>query len=415
MNLIEYFESKGNGNIPFISYDEWYQFRNQHDKQDIKNALAEYIHKHKVPFPFKQISHQEVKELFLKFKRENLSPYSIPQGMVYEKFEYKYNYESNPLGIIGKSHIYNSISNYYQQENRYNCGSVYCKSPLQVWNDKQLLSNMNWIFWRDGVLEGHDIDDKSFRSSFRLGAYVNTQFKPAAAKTLYSYHSAKNVLDMSCGWGDRLAGFYATSCTKLYVGCDPNPATYETYKKQCVDYENFLGFNAVLIENEDHFICEGSKKVIIYNLPAEDINWSQYDNTFDIFFSSPPYFCTEKYGEGKDKEENQSWSRYLTFEDWRDKFFYPVLKNIWNTITDNGFFMVNIIDPQSKKGRHKLCDDMVDFIKSFDNAFYLGQILMEMRARPHTNLLKSISGEPIWTFRKGNPNYIKVASVEDFF
>jgi glycosyltransferase involved in cell wall biosynthesis len=99
---------------------------------------------------------------------------------------------------------------------------------------------MNWIFWRPGVMSG-DLDEGSFRDSFRLGTYTATQFKPSVAKALYEKHDAVNVLDTSCGWGDRLAGFYATPSTKLYVGCDPNPDVFEVYKKQYPDV-HFTGF-----------------------------------------------------------------------------------------------------------------------------------------------------------------------------
>ena len=47
-------------------------------------------------------------------------------------------------------------------------------------------------------------------SAFRLGTYIATQFKPVVAKAIYDMTNAKTVLDTSCGWGDRLAGFFAS-------------------------------------------------------------------------------------------------------------------------------------------------------------------------------------------------------------
>ena len=41
---------------------------------------------------------------------------------------------------------------------------------------------------------------------------------------------AKTVLDTSMGWGDRLTGFYASNATH-YIGCDPNPNTFERYQR----------------------------------------------------------------------------------------------------------------------------------------------------------------------------------------
>ena len=107
-----------------------------------------------------------------------------------EKFEFKYKYADNPLGVIGKGHYFNSVSNFYQQSNRYKCGSVFCKAPLQIWNDKELLKKMNWHFWRDGVMLHYNLDDQAFRAAFRLGTYVATQFKPIVAKLIYQKTNA---------------------------------------------------------------------------------------------------------------------------------------------------------------------------------------------------------------------------------
>ena len=54
---------------------------------------------------------------------------------------------------------------------------------------------------------------------------------------------ARTVLDTSCGWGDRLCGFFASKSAEMYIGCDPNPNTFEVYKKQCIEYEKILTGN----------------------------------------------------------------------------------------------------------------------------------------------------------------------------
>ena len=52
--------------------------------------------------------------------------------------------------------------------------------------------------------------------------------------------NAKTVLDTSCGWGDRLAGFFASDAEEYY-GCDPNPNTYATISRTNINsIINFL-------------------------------------------------------------------------------------------------------------------------------------------------------------------------------
>ncbi len=88
-------------------------------------------------------------------------------------------------------------------------------------------------------LMGGKLDEKSYISAFRLGTYIATQFKPVVAKAIYDITEAKTVLDTSCGWGDRLAGFFASNAEEYY-GCDPNPNTYRRYQEQISQYNKFL-------------------------------------------------------------------------------------------------------------------------------------------------------------------------------
>ena len=419
--IISYFENnKDHRGIPNIPNKDWMMFIEKYDKDEIRQALAEYITSNDIPFPLKEITEHELRYLFFKFYNSSMMKEYKTFDLVEERYEYKYTYADNPLGVIDKRHDYNKISDYFQQENRMKCGTNSCSAPLEIWSDKEKLSRMNWHFWRPGVMGDTDITEKSFRGAFRLGTYTATQFKPSVAKALYEKHNAKNVLDTSCGWGDRLAGFYGTKNTNMYVGCDPNPDVFEVYKKQCIFYEEMLGNKTpILNESENYFECIGKKTVKIWNLPSEDVDWSLYNNTFDFYFTSPPYFETEKYGSDTEKVDNQSWSRYSSFEGWKNDFFFKVTEMIWPTIVDNGFMMINIIEPRSKSGvRYSLCDDMVDEFLSFDGCFYLGKIGMRMMARPHAKELKGVFIEPIWTFRKNNNEYLpkqKETNLEPFF
>lgn len=409
-DVVKYFsENSDDRGIPNISYNDWLKLTEKYDKDDIRDSLADYIHTNKIPFPLKHIGESDVKNLFIRFYNKSLLNEYKNFDVVEERYEYKYKYSDKPLGVIDKSHTFNNVSDYFQQENRMKCGSNTCASPMEIWNDKEKLKTMNWHFWRPGVMEGANITDKAFRTAFRLGTYTATQFKPSVAKSLYEKHKAENVLDTSCGWGDRLAGFYGTKSTKLYVGCDPNPDVYHVYKKQCVFYETLLtGKEPVITETENYFECVGVKTVKIWNLPSEDVDWSLYKDTFDLYFTSPPYFETEKYAIDTNLAQNQSWSRYTNFDRWKNDFFFKVTEMVWPTIRKDGYMMINIIEPRGKNGkRFNLCDDMVETFEKFEDCHYVGKIGMRMMARPNAKELKSVFIEPIWTFRKGTSEYPK--------
>ena len=197
--------------------------------------------------------------------------------------------------------------------------------------------------------------------SFRLGTYIATQFKPIVAKTIYEMSNAKTVLDTSMGWGDRLVAFYASNASH-YIGCDPNPNTYDRYHDMIKFFDKLTG---------------GKKTVQIYRCGAEDLPWEDINNV-DCAFTSPPYFSTERYNEGGKFEEDQSWSKFSTYEMWRDFFYLPVARKSFESLSDNGVLMVNILDPKVKGKRYRSGDELCDHLKEH----FIGQCGMRIMQRP---------------------------------
>ena len=89
--------------------------------------------------------------------------------------------------------------------------------------------------------DNQELTGRTYIMSFRLGTYIATQFKSSVvAKTVYEMTDAKTVLDTSMGWGDRLTAFFASNATH-YIGCDPNPNTFERYHKMIEFYQSLTG------------------------------------------------------------------------------------------------------------------------------------------------------------------------------
>jgi hypothetical protein len=422
--------------IPTIIKRDWEELNSKYSKDEIKEGLAEYISQNSVLFPFRKINFDDVVDKFNHLKTTNYSEFIMnDQGSVVEKYDdYKYPYSKYGKTIIAYGHYFNDISNYYQQRNRYDCGSHGFVSPNEYWYSPDLLKKMNWTFWR---LDNDGITPVTIRGSFRLGAYVATQFKPHVAKTIYDFvfskiqSKHKTVLDISMGWGDRLAGFY-TSKADTYVGTDPNPSVFYIYMKQCEDYETILSGEPPLITKlqvevnnvvYDGFHCVGKsgKQVIAYNAPAEDILHIIKSYKFDCIFTSPPYFSTELYDEGGD-DWKQSWARYPEYDNWWNKFYKPVLTACYESLTENGSMMMNIMDPWVAGKRYRTCDQMVDHIISL-GGYFDGQIGMRIKQRPKNidskDLKKHLSTtfiENIWCFSKNGFDIThKFATLEDLF
>jgi hypothetical protein len=410
-DVLQFLKEKLSESSINLSIEDWVELNSKFTKEEIRKGLAEYIIVNKINFPFRDISYLTVNEKFEALRRGNALDFVSepdPKSVVEKYDDYKYPYSKHGKFLIEFGHYYNDISNYFQQNNRMSCGSYGFESPLDIWNSHDLLLKMNWIFWRMGT---STINETNIRGSFRLGAYVATQFKPHVATVIYNITKSKSVLDMSMGWGDRLAGFYASKATS-YVGCDPNPQTFEVYKKQCMAYEEMLGCLRPEISeniNDGWWKCVGKKSVLMYNKPAEDIDWSEQKETMDCVFTSPPYFSTELYNKGGEKEEDQSWSRYSEYNNWKEKFYLPMLKISYESLKPTGVMMINIMDPTVKGKRHRSCDEMFDYVTDELGGNFIGQVGMRIKQRPKNIDKKLLSEhlstnfiENVWCFSKQN-------------
>ena len=408
--------NKYNGKLPIMDKQTFERVTNDIGKEQFRLDLADYIAKHRPEFPLKEISYEVMRQAFKGLQKQDVWQYVKPieqlEKNVKEKYDdYKYNFKEYGLGIIDAPSIYNDVSNYFHQSLRLNCSSYSFKSPLDVWYNgtaKDIWRCLGPI-WRgingmkpimvDGKeeLRGGALTDKSYVSAFRLQTYIATQFKPNVAKTIYQMTNAKKVLDTSCGWGDRLAGFFASDAEE-YIGCDPNPNTYKQYMKQIETYNSFLS---------------KPKKVTIYNTGAEDLPWDTIKD-IDCAFTSPPYFSTERYNEGGEKQENQSWFKFNEYDKWRDDFYLPVSINSFKSLSDKGHLFINIMDPTIKGTRYYSGDELVDSLKEH----FVGQIGMRIMQRPKSDKLfeseeekaefmNRIYIENVWCFAKEKIDYFR--------
>jgi hypothetical protein len=115
------------------------------------------------------------------------------------------------------------LTDYFTEHLRLNC-AIYAKdSPLDVW-EKQNFSYVP-LLREKGKVTAETLREYLYRE--RIIAEC-TQFKPTLFVTLIQFFQAKNVLDTSAGWGDRLIAALAANVS--YTGIDPAPALHMCYK-----------------------------------------------------------------------------------------------------------------------------------------------------------------------------------------
>ena len=405
--------------LPIMNTSLFISTTEKYGKELFRSTLAEYITREKPPYPLKQFNEQRVINRFRKLERAPFTDYIyIPTKGVVEKYDdYKYPYKDYGLGFIDGPSVFNYCADSFMNELRMRCGSYGYKAAVTRWEDGDNIWGAFGPIWR-GVNDAKELSAGTYTMAFRLGTYIATQFKPIVAKTIYEMSHAKTVLDTSMGWGDRLTGFYASNATH-YIGCDPNPNTFAKYHEMIAFYDKHYDKS------------RGKKTVQIYNCGAEDLPWNEIENV-DCAFTSPPYFSTERYNEGGDKEELQSWAKFNEYESWRDNFYLPVAQNSFDSLSDKGVLMVNILDPKIKGQRYRSSDELVTMLRPH----FLGQIGMRIAQRPQgASVFKDEDGnfdkkalndfmnmlymENVWCFSKDTSvdlfKDIKVNTLEDFF
>lgn len=361
---------------------------------EIKDGIINTIRKNELPIPGAFVGEEGQHQAHLDFfNLKSLDSKTIINeaiGRITTRKKYKYKISNYYLQT---SSVGNDCSDFFQRHNRVKCGTSKFDSPKIVWYDNDKLHYCLNALWS---LKVNELNENILFSTMALRQYVASQFRVSSAKAIYELFNAERVLDTSAGWGDRFAGFSAASCTKEYLGIDPNTSLHSGYIKQAVLYNTGKNYNFL-------------------KAPAEDVILPfEY---FDLMFTSPPYFGTEKYS----NEKTQSWRRYGKLESWLNDFLLVVIKNTWRSLKSGGYLAINIADLGigSFKDDTKICDVMNDYIKKLKGAEYVGCLGLRLTVRPHTGIKKEMPGgspifiEPIWIWRKGLKNSISNL-VKDF-
>jgi hypothetical protein len=201
-----------------------------------------------------------------------------------------------------------------------------------------------------------------------------TTFKPSLlvgfVKFLFeSYADHIRILDISSGWGDRLIG--ALACAASYTGTDPNTDLQPGYATIIKFFNGDPAkFNVVPSKFQDA------------DLPAK---------SFDLVFSSPPYFKLEEY----------SGVIYTETKDqWLEQFMFRSMDKAAKCLVRNGYMVININDSPSKRNEtdSNSAEDhyVTDILNhNMSSMVYLGCVSQFNANRPVYN-----SAQPFWIWKK---------------
>jgi len=351
----------------FIDEVEWEYIKNTFDKQDVRESLAKVAMTY--PPPYMDISEKDALKQLQKLKGMRHNEILVEgEWFAREGTEYRYD-----LTFEGKQQYFkrnntgNDSSNYFQQKNRWSVDGTIAPGPHRTWESHKFMTTLIGSAYS---LKLPKIDKSAFRVMIGLRKYICSQFKPNVAKVLYDKLESKSILDFSAGWGDRLAGFYASETGESYLGIDPRKENHPIYEEQKQFYE------------KHRTMFEVDKKSMFVEYPAEDFEYQK--NMYDTVFTSPPYFSVERYS----YDDTQSWVRYKDIDTWNTQFLQKTLEKIWPSIKRGGYLLVNIADVFARTGGQRnmveICNPMNNFLSTFHDSEYKGCIGMEMAKRPNS-------------------------------
>lgn len=333
-------------------------------KEDIWEKTRDY------PVPTVEITLDEVFKDFEELKSLETEPL-IKTSELFSRYEYKWELGNK---YIDSCNIGNKSSNYFHQDLRYKCDSINSPSPWRNWNDKKFFFTLCNALWS---LKVKEVTSETLRSCIALRKYIASQFRPSAAKAIYDHFEAKNVLDFSSGWGDRLSAAMASETVEEYVGIDPNRELYTGYQQQIRLFSK--------------------KDIMNIFLPAEEGVQTLKNFNPDLVFTSPPYFIIERYS----KDSSQSWQRYKKLDAWLENFLFKTLSDAWEILKSGGHIAINISDVYCNHTINRICDPMNDFISTLKGAKKIENINYRMSKRINSKSdKKGIFVEPIWCWKK---------------
>ena len=367
----QYEKGTYDGEYPTILPHDWELIKETYPKDEVKERLADIFMKYPLPYATDKYTIEDARDDYMKLKGIRWNEL-LAEGEWFQRqsreTEYPLTYEGKQL-FFKRYNIGNLSSNWWQERNRWSICSAGYPGPARTWRTRDFMISLMGAAYS---LKLPQVGKNELRIMIGLRKYIASQHKPNVTKALTEYLGSKTMLDFSAGWGDRLAGAFASETIEHYVGLDPRKENHPIYEQQRDFYEKHTSF------------FESPTKTDFYCSPAEDFDYSEYENYFDLVFTSPPYFNVERYSE----DDTQSWVRYKSIQAWNEYFLHKSLEKIIPTLKKGGKMAINIADVYtSEKGGGKdwkeITQPMCKFLES-QHLTYKGCIGMEMAKRPNS-------------------------------
>eukprot|EP01028_Stygiella_incarcerata_P011140 TRINITY_DN6163_c0_g1_i2.p1 TRINITY_DN6163_c0_g1~~TRINITY_DN6163_c0_g1_i2.p1 ORF type:complete len:433 (+),score=82.40 TRINITY_DN6163_c0_g1_i2:627-1925(+) len=345
----KYVSSDGYLSLPASVYIPWLN-RKPDIVHTLVDTLASWVANGRLPFPLKKYSMTSPDILFRNllnyhpqrnhdayeryFERARASvfhsaaPHPFAQPHFYHRSDHFLSF------VITDSDYFNidQITDYFQELPRLRARlSFQTRCLLDQWDAEGAKSIIHEVIRKRKDINAYELREAIF--SDRRWKEC-TQFKPTLAMCVMMETRATRVLDFSAGWGDRLVAAIAARQVRRYVGVDPN-----------TDLKD--GHDAIIERYATTSERHAGAYQIIYE-PFEMCESLPHGETFDLVFTSPPYFDFEVYQTDKSRSHGQSIESYPRQEEWLVKFLFASLQKSWDLLDDGGYLALHLQDTSGR-------------------------------------------------------------------
>ena len=186
----------------------------------------------------------------------------------------------------------------------------------------------------------------------RIGSVFSSFYFRASIMNPYLVYSLNHqvlkgtkVFTPTLGWSSYAYGFLECPFTKEYVGVD-------VITDVCKKTQDFIIKQYPHIKG--HIICKPSEDLL-----SDSRFLKKYREHFDVIFFSPPYYELEMY-----PGQNQSTTRYKTYEEWLQGYWYKTIQLCYYVL-EKGGTLCYILSSGGGKSQTNILEDMNTITKQF--------------------------------------------------
>jgi hypothetical protein len=196
---------------------------------------------------------------------------------------------------------------------------------------------------RNGAKPLDDIVELRWQQQRNFGYRLATTFMPAYAKAVIAHFGARRVLDPCAGWGDRMAGALALRQQQQQDGGGDDALTYVCFDPNRAlrrGHRQIAELFGAKLESDDGTSMRFDNGFAAHAVPFEegapDLLAS---DSFDLVFTSPPFFDLEVY-----TSSNPQYG-----SDWIGRFYRPLMVQSARCVVPGGHVCIHIDDTSAGK------------------------------------------------------------------